>query len=101
MTDFALPKPRIRGHDRMSPDVRREAPAVAGWREVREVSVVIPTFRRPHLLRRCLAAVCAQNFDPPSFEVIVCDDANDADTRALVEEVAAQQSRRGLDVRYL
>src|SRR5690349_11608224 len=38
------------------------------------ISVVIPTYRRFDLLRRCLLAVCAQDFDAQRFEVIVADD---------------------------
>ena len=38
------------------------------------VSVVIPTFRRPALIVRCLDAVIAQRLDAGAFEVIVVDD---------------------------
>lgn len=51
------------------------------------VSVVIPTYRRPELLRRCLDAVLAQRFDAAAFEVVVCDDGHDDATRALVESM--------------
>jgi glycosyltransferase involved in cell wall biosynthesis len=43
------------------------------------VSVVVPTYRRFDLLDRCLTALCAQDFAPTRFEVIVADD--DADDR--------------------
>ena len=49
------------------------------------VSVVVPTYRRPELLDRCLAALAAQEFDPSSFEVIVADDAASDATRRQVE----------------
>lgn len=39
-------------------------------------SVVVPTFRRPELLRRCIDSVRAQTFD--DFELIVSDDERDA-----------------------
>jgi glycosyltransferase involved in cell wall biosynthesis len=45
------------------------------------VSVVVPTYRRPALLGRCLQALAAQTVDPEEYEVIVVDDAGDADTR--------------------
>jgi cellulose synthase/poly-beta-1,6-N-acetylglucosamine synthase-like glycosyltransferase len=38
------------------------------------VSVVVPTAGRPELLRRCLDALVAQDFDPGAYEVIVVDD---------------------------
>ncbi len=101
MTDLALREPALRGRTHTLPDIRREPANAARAQGVRDISVVIPTFRRFDLLRRCLAAVCAQNIDPCSFEVIVCDDGNDAHTRALVEVIAAQECARGLDVRYI
>ncbi len=53
------------------------------------VSVVIPTYRRPALLARCLAALAAQDFDPADYEVIVADDADDDATRRQVEALAS------------
>lgn len=49
------------------------------------VSVVVPTYRRPDLLERCLAALATQEFDPSAFEVIVADDAANESTRRQVE----------------
>lgn len=54
-----------------------------------QVSVVVPTCRRPDLLDRCLQALLAQDFDPSAYEVIVVDDAADLHTRRQVEEKAA------------
>ena len=51
------------------------------------ITVVIPTFRRPALLQRCLDAVLAQDY-AGEYEIIVVDDAGTDDTRALVAEVA-------------
>ncbi len=48
-------------------------------------SVVVPTFKRPDLLERCLAALVAQNFDPATYEIIIVDDANSQETRQQVE----------------
>ncbi|MDQ6644574.1 MAG: glycosyltransferase family 2 protein, partial [Chloroflexota bacterium] len=39
------------------------------------VSVVVPTYKRPEMLIRCLAALMAQNYDATAYEVIVADDA--------------------------
>jgi glycosyltransferase involved in cell wall biosynthesis len=48
------------------------------------VSVVVPTYRRPELLNRCLAALAKQDIDPEGYEIIVADDGEDAGTRELV-----------------
>lgn len=50
--------------------------------------VVIPTFRRPELVLRCLEAVVAQSLEPAAFEVIVVDDGRTDDTQAAVEAFA-------------
>jgi len=67
------------------------------------VSVVIPTYRRPELLGRCLEAMKRQRYARTQFEVVVVDDGNDAETRALVEAVAEETRRdkEPLQVRYL
>jgi GT2 family glycosyltransferase len=53
------------------------------------VSVVVPTYRRPDLLGRCLAALVAQEFDPEGFEILVVDDAASEETRRQVEGIAS------------
>jgi glycosyltransferase involved in cell wall biosynthesis len=63
------------------------------------ISVVIPTFRRPDLLARCLASVLGQRFDPRAYEVIVVDDGHDEATRALVESLRPADGAPAL--RYL
>lgn len=52
------------------------------------VAVVVPTYKRPDMLRRCLDALLAQDFDPAAFEIVVADDGADADTARLVETLA-------------
>ncbi len=52
------------------------------------VSVVIPTYRRPELLRRCLAALAVQDYLPEYYEVLVADDAASEETRQLVHGLA-------------
>jgi glycosyltransferase involved in cell wall biosynthesis len=54
-----------------------------------KVSVVVPTYRRPDLLGRCLAALGAQDSDPSSYEIIIVDDAASDHTRRQVEVFAA------------
>ena len=66
------------------------------------LSVVIPTFRRPVLLARCLDALLAQTLPGHAFEVIVVDDGCTEDTRATCIEVAARSCERGGPaIRYL
>ncbi len=58
------------------------------------VSVVVPTYKRPELLARCLDALLAQDFNAEDYEIIVADDAGCADTRqqvTLIAEKARQQ----------
>lgn len=62
------------------------------------LSVVIPTFRRPELLARCLEALAVQTMNPADYEVIVCDDAASEQTRGQVETLA--RSARPV-IRYL
>lgn len=55
-----------------------------------EIAVVIPTYRRPDLLQRCLQALLQQSLDAALFEVIVVDDGRTQETQALVQEMAAR-----------
>lgn len=55
------------------------------------VSVVVPTYRRPDLLQRCLSALKGQNFEQP-YEVLVADDASSNETRQQVEQWASESS---------
>jgi GT2 family glycosyltransferase len=64
------------------------------------LSVVIPTFRRPDLLERCLAAAASQDLDRQAYEIIVVNDGPDAVTRHLVES-RAQRMTAGPRIRYL
>src|SRR5437868_5684485 len=50
-------------------------------------SVVIPTYRRPALLARCLEALVRQEFD--DYEIMVADDADSPETRRQVEALVA------------
>jgi GT2 family glycosyltransferase len=61
-------------------------------------SIVVPTYRRPDLLERCLAAVTAQDLDPAAYEVLVADD--DAG-EARREQVEAWAARSRVPVRYV
>lgn len=65
------------------------------------VSVVVPTFRRPALLERCLEALLEQDFAPAAYEIIVVDDAACKETRLQVERCARRAAARGRHVYYL
>ena len=64
------------------------------------ISVVVPTYRRPDLLSRCLQALLGQDFPPNAYEIIVCDDGVDAETRQLVLALDGPDGSRPR-VRYL
>lgn len=49
------------------------------------VSVVVPTWRRPALLQRCLDALLAQTLHPSLYEVVIADDAPEEAVHELVE----------------
>ncbi|CAG9179174.1 glycosyltransferase family 2 protein [Cupriavidus respiraculi] len=53
------------------------------------ISVVVPTYRRPDLLRRCLEALCAQDLEGQPYEVIVCDDGCQREVEDVVRELAS------------
>ena len=60
------------------------------------VSVVIPTYKRPALLLRCLRAVLAQRLAPHEFEILVIDDGHDDATSAAVRAVAHEHPHHSL-----
>jgi GT2 family glycosyltransferase len=64
------------------------------------VSVVVPTYRRPAVLRRCLQALLDQDLAPHDYEIIVCDDGPDAETRAVVMEKSRAAEALGVRVTY-
>ncbi|MVN93046.1 glycosyltransferase family 2 protein [Mucilaginibacter aquatilis] len=61
-------------------------------------SVVIPTFKRPHLLRKCLEALLQQQFDKAAYEIIVVSDGPDSDTLKEVERFSGYEKPA---VRYI
>ncbi len=60
------------------------------------VSVVIPTYRRDDLLKRCLMRVLDQDFEPGRFEVIVVDDARSSTVATVLDDVRKQFPRTTL-----
>ncbi len=55
------------------------------------VTTYIPTYRRPHLLRRAIRSVLAQTY--PHLRVCVYDDASGDETAAVVDELARHDPR--------
>lgn len=66
-----------------------------------DITVVVPTYRRPSLLRRCLLALIDQDIPPARYEIIVCDDGPDDGTRELVMRLAAKSSALGPHIEYV
>lgn len=64
------------------------------------VSVIVPTYQRPDLLERCLAALLAQTLSADKYEIVVCDDGPSSAARAVVEN-ARVVARAGLHIHYL
>lgn len=64
------------------------------------VSVVVPTYRRPDLLKRCLNALLKQTLAADAYEIIVCDDGPSAAAREVCRDAAAI-ARPGLVIHYL
>lgn len=54
-----------------------------------QLSVVIPTYKRARLLKRCLIALITQEMDKKLYEIIVVSDGPDAETENLVNELSA------------
>jgi len=61
------------------------------------ISVVVPTYRRPMLLARCLDALLAQILPSSDFEIIVVSDGPDIETKRVVEQFV---QRRSHAIRY-
>lgn len=55
------------------------------------ISVVIPTYKRPALLRKCLDALRDQTYWRTYYEVIVVSDGPDRETEALIERFVREQ----------
>jgi len=55
------------------------------------ITTIIPTYRRPNLLKRAIQSVLNQTY--PHFQVIVCDNASGDDTSKTVVELIKNDSR--------
>lgn len=57
---------------------------ISQWR----VSVVVPTYRRPQMLRQCLNALFHQSLPRSQYEIVVCDDGADPIIGKMLERLA-------------
>jgi len=62
------------------------------------ISVIVPTYKRPELLNRCLTALFMQTMDASRYEIVVVDDGPTDDTRQVV---LSWSKKGGSRVRYL
>lgn len=63
------------------------------------VSVVVPTHRRPDLLRRCIEAVLAQEYPADRVEIVVVEDGGPGDGEGVVADL--REGRPDARLRYL
>ncbi|MEJ7685324.1 MAG: glycosyltransferase [Segetibacter sp.] len=62
------------------------------------ISVIVPTYKRPQLLKNCLLNLCNQTFDSKEYEIIIVSDGPDKETEMLVSEFANCQFK---NIRFL
>lgn len=72
-------------------------PATAGA-QTPEITVLVLCYRHRRFLAECLASVAAQSYQ--DFELIVCDDASDDGSAALIEQCLATLGRPARFVRH-
>jgi glycosyltransferase involved in cell wall biosynthesis len=58
-----------------------------------QISVVVPTYKRPDLLKQCLNALARQTYDRDKYEVIVVSDGPDDLTQNVVKELQAKNQQ--------
>lgn len=64
------------------------------------LSVVIPTYRRPDLLKKCLFALAHQDFPFSQFEIIVVSDGPDSATTDMINEFK-EEFKQNPDLHFL
>lgn len=64
-----------------------------------KISIVIPTFNRPALLRKCLDMLVIQDFPPGDYEIIVVSDGPDLETVKVVASTVVN-CRNSPSIRY-
>lgn len=63
-----------------------------------EISVIIPTYNRGSVLKRCLEAFSLQTIPAETYELIISDDGSTDDTKKITEEASLNAS---FSIRYL
>ncbi len=53
-----------------------------------KVSIIIPTYKRPTLLKRCVEALISQDFPEDDFEIIIVTDGLDEETNNMLSQSA-------------
>lgn len=53
----------------------------------KKISVVVPTYRRPQLLKRCIEALAAQQFGLDDYEIIIVSDGPDQHTHDMLNSL--------------
>lgn len=53
-----------------------------------KVSIVIPTYKRPELLNKCVNSLISQNFSKDEYEIIIVTDGPDEPTKQIINSVA-------------
>jgi glycosyltransferase involved in cell wall biosynthesis len=56
-----------------------------------QITVIIPTFRRPQLLKRAIKSVCNQTYS--NLKIVICDNASKDETEEIVRELAQKDAR--------
>jgi glycosyltransferase involved in cell wall biosynthesis len=56
-----------------------------------KISVVIPTYHRPMLLKRCIDALANQSIGKNHFEIIVVSDGLDSNTKDIIAKIKTQE----------
>lgn len=90
---FARPR-KIPGNMAAAPDWVNAARGI-------QISIVVPTYNRPDLLDRCLAALTSQLFDTTRYEIIVVDDGPHRATQVVAKKWRQRMEITGPRIVYL
>ena len=63
-----------------------DTPEISNEENLFHFSVIIPTYNRSNIIKKCLDALSSQTFPTNQFEVIICDDGSTDDTEEVVEK---------------
>lgn len=91
--EFARPR-KVPGNMALAPDWVNAARGI-------QISIVVPTYNRPALLDRCLAALTSQLVDTTHYEIIVVDDGPHQATQLVVKKWRQRMEITGPRIAYL